>query len=920
MRHIEISKGRAGLLRRTALATASGLTIAGMLQASPAAAQDSQVEEVVVTASRVNRTGFDAPTPTTVVGAENLQAVGATNVADMLNTLPTFGGGTTPATTSHSSQNAGANFLNLRDLGNNRTLVLIDGRRHVPTTSSGLVDINVIPAALLSRVEVVTGGASAAWGSDAVAGVVNLIFRDDLEGFEGQIQGSTSQRRDNEEFNAALAGGFRFAGGRGHFMAASEYVDMKGVGADRDWFREHQQVIANPAYAAGNGQPQNLILPNVTASVATLGGLITDGPLKGLQFLPGGQTSQFRYGQNLGTQYHTDGDGIYPGDLINMVTPLTRANLFTRTTFELTDNVEAFVEASAAYAETTFNLSTSYDLGTLTIRRDNAYLPAAVAGQMDAAGVSTFRMGRFNRDIAFNVVDNKNATYRIAAGLKGEFGDSWKWDAYYQYGQNRYAARIFNNRITANFNSALDAVRNPADGQIVCRSTLTAPTNGCVPINLFGEGAPSAAAIDYVTGNQSLLAHIEEQAAAASLSGEPFSTWAGPVSIATGAEYRKESVDQEVDAIAQASGFAIGNPKALSGSYDVKEAFVETVIPLAKDMAFAQSLDFNGAVRVTDYSTSGTVWTWKAGATYVPFEGVKLRVTRSRDIRAPNLSELYSSYVLTFSSITDPLTGRQSTVRSPQQGNLALQPEKADTFTAGVVFEPTFAPRLRLSVDYYDIDLKGAISTLTAQSIVNRCAAGSADLCGFITRNADGSLAEIMRAYVNLSSIKVRGVDTELTYATPLSDIFEGNPGDLTFRFLASYLDRYITDDGITAVDSAGEVANNRPRWRWTASATYENGPFTGYIQGRYVGEGRYDVEQTYNDNSVDSQFVTTVSAAWKIMDEGSRSLEAYGVINNLFDVDPPVAPYTFIFGSPASASVHDVIGRRFTLGLRFKY
>lgn len=921
MRNTTTAKGRkpaCGLLRQSALATASGLAMACLLQAGPAAAQE--VEEVVVTASRVNRTGFDAPTPTTVVGAENLQAVAATNVADMLNTLPTFANGTTPATTSHSSQNAGANFLNLRDLGNNRTLVLIDGRRHVPTTASGLVDINVIPAALLGRVEVVTGGASAAWGSDAVAGVVNLIFREDLEGLEGQVQASTSQRKDNEEVNVALAGGFKFADGRGHFMAASEYVDMKGVGSDRDWFREHWQVIANPAYRAGNGQPQNLILPNVTASVGTLGGLITDGPLRGLQFLSGGVTAPFTYGNNVGTQYQTDGDGIYPGGLINLVTPLTRANLFTRTTFDVTDDLEAYVEASVAYAETTFNLSTSYDLGTLTIRRDNAYLPRSVGALMDANGVSTFRMGRFNRDIGFNVVDNKNATARVVVGFKGEFGEGWNWDAYYQYGQNRYAARIFNNRIAGNFTNALDAVVNPATNQVVCRSTLTNPGNGCVPINLFGEGAPSAAAIDYVTGSQHLVANIEQQAAAASLSGEPFSTWAGPVSVATGVEYRKDSVDQRVDAMAQASAFSIGNPKAMAGSYDVAEGFVETVIPLAKDMPFAQSLDFNGAVRVTDYSTSGTVWTWKAGATYEPFDGLKFRVTRSRDIRAPNLSELYSSYVLTFSSITDPVTGRQSTVRTPQQGNLGLKPEEADTFTAGVVYEPSFAPRLRMSLDYYDIDLQGAISTLTGQSIVNRCVAGSADLCQYINRNPDGSLNEVMRTFINLASIQMRGADAEVSYSLPVSNLFEAVDGDLTLRVLASYLDRYVTNDGATSVDSAGEVSNNRPQWRWTASATYENGPFKGYLQGRYIGEGVYDVEQTYNDNHVDSQFVVTASAAWKLMDDGARSLEAFGVINNVFDADPPVAPYTFIFGSPASASVHDVIGRRFTMGLRFTY
>jgi iron complex outermembrane receptor protein len=912
---------RADLLR-AASAAALGLLAQGAFSTAhaQAAPESQELEQIVVTASRISRSGFTAPTPTTMVGADEIQKAGATNVADQLNKVPSFRATTTPATTSHSSQNAGGNFLDLRGLGATRTLVLVDGRRHVPTTSSGLVDINVIPTGLIDRVEVVTGGASAAWGSDAVAGVVNLIFKRDLEGLQGEVQYGVSEQGDAKETHVGLSGGHGFADGRGHFMAGGEYTKNDGVGSDRDWFKKHYATISNPAYAAGNGQPQNLIAPNVGVSVATLGGLITAGPLKGLQFLPGGATSQFQYGTNVGSQYMTGGEGIYPGDLINLVTPLERASLFTRTTYDLTDNIEGFVEASFAYARTKFNLSTSYDLGTLTINRDNAYLPASVGALMASNNVTSFKMGRINQDIAYNVVDDANATGRLAVGLKGSFGDGWTWNTNAEYGRTRYSAKVLNNRIAANFTNAMDAVVSPTN-QIVCRSSLTNPANGCVPINLFGAGSPSAAAIDYVTGDQTLMSHIDETAGAFNIQGEPFSTWAGRVSLASGVEYRRESVNQIVDALSAASGFAIGNPKPLKGHYDVKEAFVETVAPLLAGAPLAKSLDLNAAARVTDYSTSGTVWTWKAGLSWALNDDLRLRATRSRDIRAPNLNELFSTYVLTFSTITDPRDGSQYTARSPQQGNRGLDPEKADTITAGVVYSPSWAPGLKTSLDYYNIELKGAIATLTAQNIINRCQAGSTDLCAFIARDAaTGRISEIMRTNINLSALKTSGFDGEVSYTMPLERMATGLSGSVDLRLLASYVEEFVTNDGVTAINTGGVVGSGGPHWRGMASVTYDNGPFRAYAEGRYTGPGLYDVNLTYDDNHVDSEFLVNTTMSYTFERRQGRSLQLFGAINNLLDNDPPVAPYNFIFGSPASASVHDVIGRRYSMGVRFKY
>ena len=913
--------GRAHLLRTTsaavALVLAQGAFVAAHAQEADNAQAPAEMSEVIVTATRIARSGFSAPTPTTQIGSEDLQKAGVTNVADQLNKVPSFRATTTPSTTSHASQNAGGNFLDLRGLGPNRTLVLVDGRRHVPTTSSGLVDINVIPTALIDRVDVVTGGASAAWGSDAVSGVVNLIFKRNLEGLQGEVQVGQTQRGDGEEFRASLAGGTSFAGGRGHFMAAGEYADSKGIGSNRDWFKKHYATIANPAYAAGNGQPQNLILPNVTVSTATLGGLITAGPLKGLQFLPGGATSQFRYGTNIGSQYMTDGDGSYPGDLINLVTPLQRTSLFTRTTFDFTDKTQGFLEASVAHSRTDFNLSASYDLGSITINKDNAFLPSSVRDLMTANNITSFKMGRINPDIAYNVVDDANLTARLATGLKGSLGD-WDWNASAELGRTRYSARVFNNRINTAFNQSVDAVVGP-NGQPMCRSTLTSPIDGCVPINLFGEGAPSAAAIDYVTGTQTLLSHIDERAAQANIQGKPFSTWAGEVSLATGLEYRRESVKQMVDAGSQAGIFALGNPKAMRGHYDVTEAYAETIVPLAADLPFIKNLDLNAAARITDYSTSGTVWTWKAGLSYAVNDEWRLRATRSRDIRAPNLSELYSAYILTFSTVTDPRTGVQTTVAQPQVGNPDLQPETGDTITAGVVYEPTWLSGLHMSLDYYDIKLKGAIATLSAQNIINRCEAGTTDLCQFITRDSSGGLVSVVRTNINLSQLQTSGVDAEISYRAPL-ERFVALPGSIDLRLLTSYVDQFVTNDGITSINTGGVTGNGGPHWRGMVSATYTNGPLQLYVEGRYTGPGLYDINLSYNNNHVDSQTLVNTSVQYTLLDEGSRQLQVFGAVNNLFDADPPVAPFNFIFGSPASASVSDVMGRRYSVGVRFKY
>lgn len=883
------------------------------------------LEEVSVTASRVQRSGFTAPTPTTIVGAVQLQERGVSNVADLLNELPSFAGSVTPSSSNTSSTVAGANFVNLRGLGTNRTLVLVNGRRHVPTTSGNEVDLNAIPMSLVDRIDVVTGGASAAWGSDAVAGVVNIIMKENLEGWSGDVQYGSSQRGDNEDLRASLAFGTSFAGDRGKFSIAAEYSDNKGVEdqADRAWGRERWAVIANPDYAPGNGQPARLIRPGVTIGLASAGGVIVGPPpLAGLAFGPNGSVFNFDYGTLNTGLYQVGGDGGSFGDQLSLKVPVERKNVFGTASFDLTDRVTAYGEASFATSESSSGLVQWPDIAAIPITADNAYLPESVRDIMITNDIPMFVMGRINDDFGPMVTGMKSETWRAVAGLRGSLGGDWTWDAYYQKGRARTDVPLYYNRVQSLFFQAVDAVVDPVSNSIVCRSTLTDPTDGCVPFNVFGQGSTTRAAFDYVTRTQRSIAHRTQTVAAASLQGTAFNTWAGPVSIATGIEYRKEEIRETVDEYSAANAFIIGNPQALAGSYDVKELFVEGVVPLLGNKPLAQALDLNVAARLTDYSTSGNVTTWKAGLSWSVSDQLRLRGTRSRDIRAPSLPELYTSTALNFDTVLDPLNGGQYLTQVITRGNLDLEPEEADTTSFGVVFQPSWLPGLRASIDYFDIEIDGAIGTLGTLDIINRCAGGSVDLCSLIQRSpTTNNITSVTVTSVNLNSLATRGFDIEASYDFALPK------GKLALRMLATHVTKKTFDDGQTAIDLAGQNGQlpdgGVPDWMLTASSTYSYGPFSWYLEGRYISAGNFN--NTYGpldieDNSVPSVIYLNTSARYTLYDEPGRRAEVYGVISNLLDKDPPIAPYEFAQPGATNVGLYDVVGRSFSLGVRFAF
>ena len=894
--------------------------------ATAAIAQDAAIDEVVVTGSRIVRDGYQAPTPTTVVGAELLQQRAPSTVIDALATLPVFRGiSNTSSGAQTASGTLGASFVNARGLGATRTLVMLNGQRIVPTAPNGAVDVSVLPSALIKRIDVVTGGASAAYGSDAVAGVVDFVLDTDYRGLRGELQGGISSRGDGEQFKASLTAGTRI-GDRLSLVASGEYYDNHGVlNMSRPWSRHPQwNVITNTAATPTNGLSQRLVVPYSYFGTANYGGLINSGPLRGLQFLPNGQTSQFSFcplaavGGSMCAGERADTTFIEA--LALMATPQERANGFARATYDVNDSLRIY--GDVLYGRSKTNVLTTppntVAQGNYTIQIDNAFLPASVRSAMVAAGVSNFTLGRVSEDVAIPTVARDNETLRFSTGFEAKLSGGWLLSGYAEHGKTESQYKASNLALRANVLSALDSVIDPATGRPVCRSTLTSPGNGCVPVNFFGVGSPSPEAVRYLVGDSVADLDYRQDAASLQVSGDPVTLWAGPVSLTAGLEWRKQKVGQVADARSQAGLFVTGNPKALNGQVTVKEAFGEVVVPILKD-TLVRSLDVNAAGRVTDYSTSGRVTTWKLGATSALNDEVSLRTTLSRDIRAPNVIELFSSSLLTTGQFLDPVTGVNSSVTSSSTGNPNLQPEKANTFSAGVVYRPTWLPGLSGSVDFYRIEITGAIATLSNNDLVLRCAQGQQDLCALITRDTTGAVRTITSPTLNLAETVTQGIDIDASYTTDISNLIAPWSGKLVFRVLGNYIEKLETFDGRTRTDRAGSLTNGQPIWSWNFMAAYDNGPFGMSANLNRIGAGRYD--NTYsaptqiNLNHVKPEYYLDIGAHYK-MSVGGHQVQYFANVDNVFDSAPSLA---FAF-SQASGPNYPRIGRYYKAGLRFEF
>lgn len=964
-----------GKAKRNVAGRVAGLWGLGYaLTAGHSAAQEqpqapATLEEVTITGSRIARDGTTTPTPVTVVNQERLQDLGATNIGQVLNTLPSFRASTTPQTSNIQPREAGTVQADLRGLGPTRTLVLVDGRRFVPSTQEGTIDLNQIPSLLIDRSEVVTGGASAAYGSDAVAGVVNLILKTNLQGVIGQVQYGETEQSDAKDYLASIAGGTNFGGGRGHVTAAFEYESNHGTGDcyTRDWCAKEYQDITNPGTPAVPklaGYPANNILPYAHTVTAVPGGLIVspirvngavvNTSLRGTAFQADGTPYAFNYGQVFpnNSTFMAGGQG-YNGFIGAplMVVPTDRYISFLGLNYDITDDLKGAMQFSYGRVTSDGRGAQTRDTSagsTITIHGDNPYLPAALRSELVAAGApltrgTTFTLGRLGDDFGYGQNHTGMDLYRVLASLNGRIAGSWKWDAYYQFGTTDYRQSVANNRIqeqvagvpnksgqATRIQLAADAVIDPATGNIVCRSTLTNPGNGCQPANLFGINNWSAAAKDYLYGTATQAQDFKQHVVAANVQGDLFRTWAGPVPLAAGAEYRTNQVSTSADPISATSGFYVFNSSITQGTIRVKEGYMETDVPLARHQRWADSLSLNGAARWTDYDTSGSVTTWKYGAVYEPTGWLRLRATRSRDIRAPNVGELYSPAVSGFQTVSGVLTPTVS------GGNTHLTPESATTTTAGFAVAGSGSfEGLRASVDYYDIDLKNAISTLTAQLIVDRCRA-QGTYCDLVSFGANGAVDQVRTLNLNLNELKTSGFDIELGYRFALANLAPRAPGVLDFNLLATRLEHLKTTD-ITglSIERAGVSGNNvsgggagLPLWQMDGLTTYTAGRLSLSLETRWISAGLFDstligpdqpgynvnLPNSINNNHVAGAVYFNLGARYRVFEVKNNTFELFFGVQNLFNRDPPVAPSN---QGSTNALLFDVLGRSYRAGIR---
>jgi outer membrane receptor protein involved in Fe transport len=730
-----------------------------------------------------------------------------------------------------------------------------------------------------------------------------------------------------------LAAGHNFLDGRLNISAALQYynqgrIDVEGA---HPWGNQDWKILNNPAYTPTNGQYRLVIAPQARFSVATNGGvIITAGPLKGIQFGPGGTPYPFVYGQSVGNTYMIGGGN--PGEILDDSTPLGslgihRTNVYGRIGYDISDDITASFETTVAGAYGHSRVTGSTDVGAggqITILRDNAYLPMQIAAMMDANKISSFKMGRLNPELGWIEPVTTTGVQRYVASLDGRFGDGWKWSSYFEVGRSRYYQVYTGNRNQTNWNLAVDAVKAP-NGQIVCRSTLTNPTNGCIPADVFGNNALNTTNVaSFVLQNPYSTTWASEKAAGVNISGEPFSTWAGPVSVAAGAEWRHELTKTTADRNSNLGIFRVGNIIDQFGQFSVKEGYAETVVPLAENQAFAKSLEVNAAVRLTDYSVSGSVWTWKVGATYEPIDTLRFRAARSRDIRAPNIVEFFQAPRLNSGgTVIDRATGIQYAPRTLTGGNTNLTPEEGDTTTYGVVWSPEGVLHgLRASIDRWDIDLEKAIGTISSQNTVDYCFNGNTALCSQIQRDATGAITLVASTYFNLGYIKTSGIDFELDYALPMP--IESVGGDFDFRFLATWVEKYITSDGGTnVVNNVGSL--NNPDWKISTRLGYNNGPVNVYLENQYVPRLALDPTYTATDAPESLRYVrsmdwTNLSVSYEVWSRDTARVQLFATVNNLFDQDPPIVPNSGVQSTQTNSTLYDVLGRRYQVGVRFSY
>jgi len=886
---------------------------------------------IVVTGSRIARPSISSPVPLTSVTAGELTDQGDISLGDALNDLPSLRTTFSQGNSTRFIGTAGLNLLDLRGLGTSRTLVLVNGRRHITALPGDyLVDVNTIPTDLLERVDVVTGGNSAIYGSDAVAGVVNFVLKRDYDGLSLRGQAGISERGDRATQFVAGVWGTNFADGRGNIAIAAEYAN-----ADPLYFRDRDELTGafsgrcqyNTVEPTG-GEPDGT---DGIIDTAPLCGVtnnnISDGGFLGaygdrsiLVFQPDGSIIRSRPRDALGsyTSNVIGGAGSTLRNTGQLAAGLERYTVNLLARYEFSEGFQPFIEAKYAHVDAIQEGQPSFFQGSIpgffgggsNLRCDNPFLTDQAFNTLAGIGfcnatrdATPFTISRFNVDFGGRGEFQSRDTYRVVAGVEGTFNEDWQYEVSVNYGRFESHLESLNNLklfdLDGNedgFLLALDAARN-AQGEIVCRvNQVTVTRPDCVPINVFGFGAPSQAALDFVNTTTTRDEKAEEFDILASVSGDLsqlFELPGGPIAFAFGTEYRTETAYSAFDELVQAGGTFLNQiPTFDPPKLEVLEGFAEVAIPLLADLPFADELTISGAARVSDYNTAtGTVWAYNINGIYAPIPDIRFRAAYATSVRAPTQSDLFSPASQNFAFLADPCdaqnitnnpnraancaaagvpatitpaiaaacagqvdptlldigdpfvncTARSASTAYTSGGNPNLIEEKGKSLTLGVVLQPRFVPGLSFTVDYYNIEIEDQIATLGAQTILNNCYNDANGIdnpyCVSISRDPTTGLFNdpaLLSSGINFASRETEGIDFDLQY----NYTFE-NDHRLRVRAIATHLLKLDffenPDDGEVPNRIRGELGD--PEWAASFSASYDIGDVEFTWSMRFIDE-----------------------------------------------------------------------------------
>jgi iron complex outermembrane receptor protein len=933
--------------------------------APPEGPANDPIEEVVVTGSRIRQTEQGFANPVTTFSAETIAQSGKTDLADFLAQTPALIGSTTGDLTAGSNYEfgeVGLNLLDLRHLGVDRTLVLVDGRRHVSgLAGSAAVDIDAIPTDLLQSVDVLTGGASAIYGADGVSGVVNFRLRKDFEGLSFRGQTGTSNEGDGNDVFLSITAGTNFSEGRGNVAVAYEYTA-------NDRLSDQDRSYLRPPRSANLYQNQDDLddspdLPDLVsyndvryADSSRVGAVDVDFDL--LSDFEGGGAVYDRGFELVNSGGYTQGgsstpvDG-YQGDLFP---ELDRHLINLLGHFDVNDALTISAEAKYVRSHALSLSQPNYDF-YLFMTPDNPFMPDSIRDAIvPGAAAAYFEddevpdgvfVTRDNFDMGINSEDAVRETLRGVLAANGALTDHLQYEVSYVYGETRSEIVENDNRLEDNWLDAIDAIAGPG-GQPVCRSG----NPGCVPYNIFGEDVRDPAALEYVTIDSVSHTKVTQQVLSGSLSGEfgSFSLPGGAIGYAVGAEYRRETSESNPAQELQDGLTWWGTIVADSGKFDVKEVFAEINLPILKDAPAADLLSFGAAFRASDYSTVGSTDSWKVDAVYAPVESVTFRGTYAQAVRAPNIAELFSPQTSASNFIVDPcdineLNNGTSTreancaellqglgidpttflpSNTPQAtlftegiygGNRDLSEETAKTWTLGLVLRPENAPGFSLSFDWYDIEISDAINTPEAEELAELCVDQPTlgnPYCAGITRDPDtGFITGFSVQPDNVASFRSAGLDIAFNYSFTTD-----SAGDFHVQLVGGYLDR------IEFVATPGAEIDNDleeeyfPKLSGNLDVTWTRGPLTlAYGINWFSKTDRFTRETLAGDPdyaaadylTVKEKWEHDINAAWDFNDH----VNVYAGINNIFDQQPEFGYSSY----PISA-----MGRFFYAGARVNF